>query len=147
MRDIPPGQLYRSLYARLVIMLPQEINSRVTNMVYLMMGIFLSESVQTGRMASRLPLRVKRLSIVRRLERFLDNPGVRVRAWYSGLACDLLEKASAGGLIQLIMDGSKVSFGHQLLMGRRGVSWARYPSPGRGWSGREVIAQSISNWP
>ncbi len=116
MRYIPPGQLYRSLYARLVMLLPQEVDSRLTNMVYLMMGIFLSESVQTGRMASRIPLRVKRLSIVRRLERFLDNPGVRVRDWYKEVARDLLKKASASGVIQLIIDGSKVSFGHQLLL-------------------------------
>jgi len=50
-------------------------------MVYLMMGIFLSRSVESGRMASQIPLRIKRVSILRRLERFLENGAVRVREW------------------------------------------------------------------
>src|SRR5258708_3574152 len=82
MRHIPPTPLYRSLYERLVQLIPDECDSRLTNLVYLMMGIFLSKSVQTGRMASHIPLRIKRVSIVRRLERFLDNGAIRVRTWY-----------------------------------------------------------------
>lgn len=116
MRHIPPNQLYRSLHGRLVMLLPDECDSRLTNLVFLMLGLFLSESVQTGRMASRIPLRVKRVSIVRRLERFLDNPKVRVRAWYAPLAGDLLAKAGRAGQVALILDGSKVSFNHQLLL-------------------------------
>lgn len=116
MRHIPPSQLYRSLYARLVELMPAEIDSRLTNMVYLMMGIFQSRSVQTGQLASHVPLRVKRLSIVRRMERFLSNGAVRVRDWYGGVARGLLAAASASGQVQLIIDGTKVSFGHQLLL-------------------------------
>ncbi len=59
MRYIPPGQLYRGLYARLVAMLPQEIDSRVTNLVYLM-------RVYSCRTAGR------------RLNRLLTTPG----DWY-----------------------------------------------------------------
>jgi len=92
------------------------MDSRLTNMVYLMMGILLSRSVQTGRLASRIPLRVKRLSIVRRMERFLENGAVRVREWYTPIASGLLAAASASGQVALIIDGTKVSFGHQLLM-------------------------------
>lgn len=116
MQHIPRSQLYRSLYERLMTLRPDEMDSRLTNMVYLMMGIFLSRSVQTGRLASRIPLRVKRLSIVRRMERFLDNGAVRVRDWYAPIARDLLAAASASGQVALIIDGTKVSFGHQLLM-------------------------------
>ena len=50
MRHIPPNQLYRSLYGRLVELVPNEIDSRVTNLVYLMVGVFLARSVQTGRL-------------------------------------------------------------------------------------------------
>ena len=116
MRHIPPPPLYRSLYGRLIKLLPKECDSRVTNMVYLMMGIFLAKKVQTGVIATKVPLRVKRLSIVRRLERFLDNGGVRARAWYESVAVGLVQAAAASGHIALIMDGTKVSFHHQLLM-------------------------------
>lgn len=51
----PPPPLYRSLYGRLIEM-----------------GIFPAKKVQTGVIASK---GVKRVSIVRRLERLLDNGG------------------------------------------------------------------------
>ncbi len=116
MRHVPPSQLYRSLHERLAKLRPAEVDSRVTNMVFLMMGIFLSRSVQGGRMASQIPLRIKRVSIVRRLERFLENGAVRVREWYVQVARRLLLAASTSGQVQLIIDGTKVSFQHQLLM-------------------------------
>jgi hypothetical protein len=96
--------------------MPDEMDSRITNMVYLMMGMLVARSVQTGRLASHVPLRVKRLSIVRRLERFLDNGAVRVRTWYADVARGLLRTASASGQVALIIDGTKVSINHQLLM-------------------------------
>lgn len=116
MRHIPPSQLYRSLYERLVKLLPNEVDSRVTNMVYLMMGILLGRSVQVGRIASHIPLRVKRMSIIRRMERCVENGAVRVREWYAPVARELLLAASTSGAVRLIIDGTKVSFGYQLLM-------------------------------
>ena len=116
MKHIPPPPLYRSLYERLIALLPDECDSRVTNMVYLMMGIFLAKKVQTGVIASKVPVRAKRVSIVRRLERFLDNGAVRVRAWYESVAVSLLQAASVSGQVLLIIDATKVSFHHQLLM-------------------------------
>ncbi len=62
MRHIPPPPLYGSLYERLVELLPNEVDSRLTNLIYVMMGIFLSKSVQTGRMASKVPVASKRVS-------------------------------------------------------------------------------------
>src|SRR5258708_25452266 len=115
MRHIPPPQLYRSLYGRLIKLLPQECDSRVTNMVYLRMGIFLAKKVQTGVIATKVPLRVKRVSIIRRLERFLDNGSVRVRSWYASVAVSLLQAAAASGRLTLIIDGTKVSFHQQVL--------------------------------
>ena len=116
MSHIPPPPLYRSLYERLITLLPDECDSRITNMVYLMMGIFLAKKVQTGVIASKVPVRAKRVSIIRRLERFLDNRAVRVRAWYEQVAVGLLQAASVSGRIDLIIDATKVSFHHQLLM-------------------------------
>ena len=116
MRHIPPPPLYRSLYARLIELLPHECDSRVTNMVYLMMGIFLAKQVQIGLLATKVPVRAKRTSLVRRLERFLDNKAVRVRTWYEQVAVGLLRAASASGRVRLIIDATKVSFHHQLLL-------------------------------
>src|SRR5688572_11074816 len=82
----PFPRLYRNVYSALVQLLPNERNSRLTNMVWLMVGIFSARSVQTGRLAAYSPLHVKKLSIVRRMERFLDNGAVRVRAWYEPIA-------------------------------------------------------------
>jgi hypothetical protein len=56
-------------------------------------------------------------STIQRLRRFLDNPAVRVREWYESVARDLLlAQAQSGQSIRLLVDGSKVGFGHQLLM-------------------------------
>ncbi len=116
MRPIPRSQLYRSLYERLIALWPEAVDSRLTNLVYLMMGIFLTQKVQTGLIANQIPLRAKRMSIIRRLERFLNNPAVRVRAWYAPTARWLLQAAASSGHITLIIDGTKVSFAHQCLM-------------------------------
>lgn len=116
MRHIPPPPLYRSLYSRIVRLLPNECDSRVTNLVYLLMGVLLARNVQTGVIASKIPVRAKRVSIVRRLERFLDNGAVRVRAWYQSVAVGLLKAAAASGRVALIIDATKVSFHHQLVM-------------------------------
>jgi hypothetical protein len=85
-------------------------------MVYLMMGIFLAKKVQTGVIASKVPIRVKRVSIIRRLERFLSNGAVRVRAWYETVAVQLLSAAASSGHVALIIDATKVSFHHQLVL-------------------------------
>ena len=116
MRYIPPTLLYRSLYERLSKLWPNEVDSRVTNMVYLMMGIFLGRTVQTGRLASKIPVRAKRLSLVRRLERFLNNPAVHARVWYEPTMRELLQKAGSSGEVALIIDATKVSFAHQCVM-------------------------------
>ena len=116
MHYIPPTQLYRSLYERLVRLWPNEVDSRVTNRVYLMLGIFLGRSVQTGRIASKVPVRANRLSNVRRLERFLSNTAIHARAWYEPTARGLLQAAGGSGHVALIIDGTKVSFRQQCVM-------------------------------
>jgi hypothetical protein len=57
------------------------------------------------------------LSIVRRFERFLDNPAIEVRAWYEPIAKQWLETQwQQLKEIRLVVDGTKVGFGHQLLL-------------------------------
>jgi len=51
------------------------------------------------------------------LIRLLNNPAIRVREWYEPVARDVLQAmAKTVGEIRLIADGTKVGFGHQLLM-------------------------------
>jgi hypothetical protein len=116
MRSIPIPAFYRIWHRRLLQDVPDECDSRLTNLIWLMMGIYLAGSVHLDLIARKLPIRAKKLSIVKRLFRFLDNAAVRVRTWYAATATRLVQAAASGGQVRLIIDGSKVSFGHQLLM-------------------------------
>jgi hypothetical protein len=89
----------------------------VRNLVWLMTGMLLSRSVHLSRIASKIPGQARLESAVRRLSRFLEGAGVRVRRWYEPVARDLLvSQANSTHEIRLIVDGTKVSFEHQLLM-------------------------------
>jgi hypothetical protein len=90
MPPVPIPQLYRSLHAYLLQRIPDDCDTRLTNLIFLMMGLFQSRSVQLNLIARKTPLRAKKLSIVKRLARFLDNPAVRVRDWYHPFAETLL---------------------------------------------------------
>jgi hypothetical protein len=67
------------------------------------------------------------MSLVRRLERFLSNGGVRVREWYEPIALDIIAAASVVGEIQLVLDITKVSAYFRLLM--VGVAYRRRVLP------------------
>jgi hypothetical protein len=112
----PSQRLYSNVYGALVQLLPNECDSRITNMVFLMIGIFGARSVQTGRLAAYIPLHIKKLSIVRRMERFLDNGAVRVRSWYAPIASWLVSAAAVTGEIALVLDSTKVSAHHRLVL-------------------------------
>jgi len=73
--------LYRSLYAFALQWIEDECDTRVTNLVWLMFGIFQARSVQLNLVARKLPIRAKKLSLVQRLARFVGNGAVRVREW------------------------------------------------------------------
>ena len=116
MRSIAIPKFYSIWQQRLLQQIPDSCDSRLTNMIWLMMGIFQSRSVQLNLVVRKLPIRAKKLSLVMRMRRFLDNPGVQVRAWYRPLAKQLIEAAGSAGSVRLIIDASKVSFGFQLVM-------------------------------
>jgi hypothetical protein len=112
----PSQRLYGNLYHALMQLLPQECDSRLRNLALLMIGILGARSVQSGRLAAYIPLHIKKLSIVRRMERFLDNGAVRVRGWYEPVARWLVGAASVAGEIALVLDSSKVSAHHRLVV-------------------------------
>jgi len=86
------------------------------NLAWLIVGIYLSRSVHLSKIAGKIPGRAKLLSHVRRLSRFLDNPAIRVRQLYTPIARQLLQLQARHGEIRLIVDGTKIGFGHQLLI-------------------------------
>jgi hypothetical protein len=93
-----------------------------------MSGIFLSRSVHLSRIASKIPGTAVLNSTIQRVRRFLNNPAIRVRDWYEPVAKDLLQtQAKSSGAIRLILDGSKIGFGHQLLM--VGIAYRRRTLP------------------
>jgi len=54
--------LYRSLHEYLLQRIPDECDSRLTNLIWLMMGIFQARSVQMKLTARKVPIRAKQLS-------------------------------------------------------------------------------------
>jgi len=111
------NRLYHTWFERIWQLLPDERITRLRNLVWLMVGIYQSQSVYQSHIASKIPGRAKELSIVRRLSRFLTSPAIRVREWYEPIARNLLQSmAQTVGEIRLIADGTKVGFSHQLLM-------------------------------
>ena len=86
MRSIAIPKFYSIWQQRLLQQIPETCDSRLANMIWLMMGIFQSRSVQLNLVVGKLPIRAKKLRLVMRRQRFLDNPGVPGRAWYRPLA-------------------------------------------------------------
>ncbi len=121
------SELYRIWRKRLTQLSPDECKSRMTNMMLLIVGMYKAESVHLSKIARKLPIRAKKLSLDKRLRRFLSNGAVRVREWYRPVAERLIKSATAGGQIHLLIDGSKVGFGHQLLM--VGIAYRRRALP------------------
>ena len=114
---MPINETYRTWIQRICELRPNQRITQVRNFVWLMVGIFHSRSVHLSKIAGKVNGQAKNLSTVRRLSRFLDNPAIRVRDWYEPIARQWLKaQLDWVGEIRLIVDGTKVGFGHQLLM-------------------------------
>jgi len=110
-------RIYNTLLSQIKQLLPNERKNRLENFAWLLAGIYQSRSVHLSRIASKLPWKGKLTSNVRRLSRLLDNSKIRVRKWYELVSKPLIEAAAGSmGEIRLILDTTKVSFSHQLLM-------------------------------
>ncbi len=122
---MPINDLYHNWMRQICELRPQQRITQVRNFVWLMIGIYQSHSVYLSRIAGKIPGPAKLVSTTRRLSCFLpeghrdgvDNPAVNVREWYQPLAQHWLQaQAHCLGEIRVIVDGTKVGFGHQLLM-------------------------------
>lgn len=133
---MPINETYRTWKARICQLRPKQRITQVQNFVWLIVGIYHSHSVNLSRIAGKVIGAAKNVSTVRRLSRFLANPAIDVRSWYRPIAkAWLRSQFERVGEVRLIVDGTKVGFGHQLLMvslayRRRAVpiawSWVKY---------------------
>ena len=91
--------------------------ARLASFTLLLTGLYMSSSVHLSKIARELPGKATNNSKTRRLMRVLDNQHIQVRAWYKPNAQDILQEIGSRNLeIRLLVDGSKIGFGHQLLM-------------------------------
>jgi len=114
---MPINELYHTWMRRICELRPNQRITQVRNFVWLMIGIYQSRSVYLSRIALKIPGSAKLVSTTRRLSRFLENPAIRVREWHEPIARYWLQAQwECLREIRLIVDGTKVGFGHQLLM-------------------------------
>ena len=75
-------QLYGKWRKWLMQLIPDRCETRLANLL-LLMGLYQSKSVHLNLIAGKLPIRSKKLSMVKRLSRFLQNNAVEVVNWYA----------------------------------------------------------------
>lgn len=131
------NRLYDTWFRRVKQLWGQERITRLRNMAWFLSGVYASRSVQLQQVAGKIPGLAKLPSRTRRLSRFLANPRWRVRAGYAPIARWLVQEMLARvGEVRLIVDGTKVGWGHQLLLvaiafRRRAIplawTWVKYP--------------------
>ena len=112
---MPIPELYHTCRKMLSELCPGERVTRIRNYSWLMVGLYKSRSVHLSKVAEKVPGAAYLPSKTRRLRRLLNNPAIQVRAWYEPLAKSIIQRL-ADKEIRLIVDGSKVGFGHQLLL-------------------------------
>ena len=111
------NQLYHTWLERIRQLRPHERITRLRNFAWMAVGILRSRSVHLSLIAEKIPGLATTVSKARRVRRFLNNRAVHVREWYEPMARDVLQRAVDHGLdVRLLADGTKVGFGHQLLM-------------------------------
>jgi len=111
------NRLYHTWETEIRELRPEEHAGRLRIFAWFLVGLFLSRSVHLSHVAKKIPGRARQTSKERRLRRLLANSALRVRSWYRPVAERLLQEIQAHDLpIRLVVDGSKVGFGHQLLM-------------------------------
>jgi hypothetical protein len=114
---MPTNHLNDTWFQRIMELRPGQRKTQIRNFVWLIIGIYQSRSVCLSHIAGKIPGSAKLLSTTRRLSRLLGNPAICVREWYEPVAREWLETQFRNlGEIRLIVDGTKIGFGHQLLM-------------------------------
>lgn len=109
--------LYHKVFAQVYQLWPQERLTRQRLVSWFLVGLLCGRSVHLSRIAGHIPGSACLPSSVRRLSRFLANPALRVRPLYAPLVQDLLQAAAQQvGELRLVVDGTKMTAHHQLLL-------------------------------
>lgn len=109
--------LYDAWFCWLSQHLQGERITRIRTAAAVVMGLFESRSVHLSEIASCVPGHAKLLSQERRISRLLNNAAICPKRWYKPIATWWLTWcAKTYGEIVLIVDGTRVSGHHQLLM-------------------------------
>jgi hypothetical protein len=108
-------RLYHKIFRQLSQWMPGERITRVRNGALLVVGLYLGKAVHMAHIVREWPLPGKELSLVNRLQRFLDNDRVEVVNWYRPVIKPILNRL-AGQPIRLVMDVTKVGLGHRMTM-------------------------------
>jgi hypothetical protein len=112
---MPVNDLYHTWIDRIRQLCPEARRTLIHNFTWLLVGIYLSRKVHLSLIANKIPGDSKLHSKVQRLRRLLLSP-ISVRKCYGPIAAELLGSQAQHGHVRLIVDGSRVSFHHQLLM-------------------------------
>lgn len=116
MRKIMPiKELYHTWNKLISDLRPDERVTRKRNFLWLLAGLYQSRSVHMSKIAEKVPGLAYLPSKTRRIQRLLDNPAIRVREWYEPIAKAIIRQVTHDQ-VRLIVDGSKIGFGHQLLL-------------------------------
>lgn len=100
-------RIYNTLFSFINSIIDQRITT-IKSLCLLMTGIFLSHSIHLSEIADELPISGKSDSLVQRIRRFLKNKKIDDKAVYNPIARGIIQSASAGGRIRLIVDVTPV---------------------------------------
>jgi hypothetical protein len=95
--------------------MPELCATRRTNLIWLIIGLYLGGRVQASAIVKHWPVAVQVSSLTRRLSRFLSNAAVQTSQWYQPVARSLLAGATQRRLT-LIIDASKIGAHQQLVI-------------------------------
>lgn len=132
--------LYHKVLDQLCQWLPDERMSRKRNLAMLVGGIYLSAAVQLSLVVREWPMTAKTPSLVTRLQRFLDNERLVPEKCYQPLAAKLIA-AFAGTGLRLVIDVTKVGFGHRAMV--VGLAYRRRTLP-LAWSVHKGTSGNVS---
>lgn len=95
--------------------LTDRCRTRRTNLIWLLVGLYLGGGVQASAIVKHWAVPAKTVSLTRRLSRFLDNGAVRPAVWYRPVARQVLARWT-GQTVTLLIDATRVSARRQLVM-------------------------------
>ncbi len=113
----PQAILYHNWLRKMEEMLPHEHKGRLKSFVKAMIGLLFGRGIHMKQIARRMVGQAQQTSKERTLLNLFNNDKIDVWHWYKPLVIYFLRQASQSNVpLRLLIDGTKVGNGHQLLM-------------------------------